>query len=366
MRTRTLVVFLVIIACVVAVILAVAYFLPISLFGSAPVAYPAELQVYTGLASSSPLFLQGVNASNSDNWAQAVSDFEQVLAVTTDPGQKLKVEFWLAPALQQAGDGPQAVSIYQAIAADDAQSDPRVRASAVQELGVMYYRSLDPQITQAIFSVAPYANLYVVGNIGLSYRNLFAYATSIYPVATAELRTAQWYANQLLNQSSVDSTTTAQYKQIIRLDIAAADPDLAYMAADPTQINDYLNTLIIRANLVAKMTQLGDTSYGDPESGFKQVLALYAASDISARDGVARVYYAGYLAQTFGTARSSDINTILAPVTATTTPAAVSRFLTVNEQNAGGLKATIVSIASIDSAFKKVLVSLGWTAADFK
>jgi len=242
-------------------------------------------------------------------------------------------------------------------------------------MAAAFYISGDARYTNEIFKDQPYTALYTASDVSQSYRNLFGYATSLYPLAYSELRIAFWYANQIVPASSngvapvtLSPDQVSSYKNIIRQDIASADKDIARIQNDPNQ-NGIIPALIQREAVVAgKMQITGDDSFGDAETLFKEDLALYASTTPPGSDGFTRYYYAAYLAHRYGKSRAADIENILAPLYTDApykgTPSA-HEFGT-ERNNILGDKPNLQLLASIDPKFKTYLISLGWTATDFK
>jgi hypothetical protein len=216
----------------------------------------------------------------------------------------------------------------------------------------------------------------VPNRTSVTYRNLFEYSASIYPVALSELYIANWYSAQLLSvvpaAGSSPSTTTAQtiatYKTYVLADMALANADVTKrIAGDTSEYGYYSNVMERQAVIEGQMWRLGFRSFGDPNAAFQTLLAFFPAHNLT-NDGTSRLQYAYFLVREYGAVRASDIQTLLAPIVTDPTHrgATIVSFLTNERSNALGEKATLGLLASIDPQFKAFLVSLGWQTSDFK
>lgn len=364
MHTRTLILFLVAILVAGGAVFAIDRFTPI--FGHRSPQAVSGVDVLNTARATNPSFQAGMQAYAAGDYVTAIAQYRTALT-SADHASAASINLQLASALTRTGSYEEAIAIYKNIAADYTYA-PSLRASAIQWMGVMYEYYTDPSITTAIFSSEPYSELYSASSTSYSYRRLYEYAASIYPLSLSELRAASWYANQLISpteQLKNDASLRARYKETIATDIAAADRFLTSSGAGPLYTN-YLDSFRERAVLLGKLARLGDTSQGDPEEAFQKVINLYAQNNKASQDGMARIGYAVYLTHAYGKSRAQDIHQILTPLTSVPPISQVpDSFWISSEKKGSSYRKVFAEIASIDRAFKMLLLAHGWTEADF-
>ena len=342
---------------------------------------PVGVTTYDALLSDNPAFAQADALYAAGNVAGAESELNSALQNAHTPEEAGQIQIKLATVIENGFSDPttalNAIPLLKQIAANTSYS-PIIRASAIQEMGVAFYNTGDKRFTDAIFSNdALYSTMFVSGDTDLSYRHLFQYAASIYPLAYSELRIAKWYSGRIYESAQAASSNSAahlsadqvsSYKDMIRQEIAAAHTDEQRIQNDPHQ-NRIIPALIQNeAILIGRMQSIGDDSFGDAEPLFQRALSLEAAAKPPLSDGFTRYYYAAFLAQRYGTSRASDVQNILAPFYTSDAyqgTAAVREFGS-ERNNILGDKPNLQLLASVDPKFKAYLISLGWTASDFK
>ncbi|HEV3245025.1 MAG TPA: hypothetical protein VG102_01570 [Candidatus Paceibacterota bacterium] len=330
--------------------------------------YSSTDTVFSTLMSSNSEFAQGTQLSQTGQYDQALPYYKQALSSASDPAQEGEIAFKIAVVTEKSGGYSgylAAIPLLKAVAANTSYTNI-TRAYAVQEMGLMFYTYADPKITAAIFGDSPYTSLYVQNDTALSYRHLFEYAASFYPLALSDLRVASWYANELAS-SNAASTSTQAYTSIIQQQITAANTDITRMKSDPNE-EGYVPTALMREALIAGDMQLaGTTSFGDVDALFKQDLDLYAADGMPQYDAFARYNYASLLYRLYGSSRLSDVTQILSPLYASKSykGSSFEEFLRNERANVTGEKAHIIQLAKVDPAFKQYLETLGWTSSDF-
>ncbi len=325
--------------------------------------YQEASDAYKELWTVSPAFAQAARLQNVKEYAQAAQKYREALASVQDPAQEGVVKFWLASSLEVGGGYAEAVAVLKSVVADEEKFSAMTRAYAVQRLAHMYHRYNDPLITKEIFKDEPYKSLFVQGRTLRSYRNLFDYATKLYPLALSELYVADWYAERVAYASSSAPT----YMDIIRERLALAEQDLERVRNEPSQKYTFLNALERRAVLLAKVEQAGEPPLGDTEGAFREVIDLFAANNLP-NDVTARFQYALYLAKKYGNVRAADIRALLAPLNEDLSAHSVSwgTFIKNERARAAQPNPNLLLLASIDPGFKKLLLSLGWKESDFK
>ncbi len=333
---------------------------------------------YDVLMQSNAAFASGRQLVAMGQFDQAVPDFQAALASATDPVQQARIKLAIAGATERGtshGGYLAAIPLLKQIAANTTY--PNIsRAYALQEMGQIFYTYNNPQITKAIFSDPPYSTMFVTGHPPLSYRHLFEYAASFYPLAIPELRVADWYAKQIYKSTEASSTTQTldpqtvlSYKQIIRQDISAATSDLDRIKKSSTESGYVPTALQIEANVFLDLQLSGDSSFGDAIATMQSVLNIYSSANQPEVDGFARYRYALYLAELKGVSAKAEVQTALSPlytdpVYAASTSSLV-RFLSDARTATNGIKGNLILLASFDPKLKTYLISLGWVAQDF-
>ena len=325
--------------------------------------YETAADIHSRLKSDNAAYAQANQLRRAEKYADAAKAYRAALADVTDVGEETEIRFWLAYSYSVIGNYAESIAIYKQLAAASTTLSRVTRAHAVQNLAHMYYRFGDPEITKEIFKTYPYKRFYNAKYIPLSYRNVFDYAASLYPLALAETYSAEWYANRLV----AGTTTRPEYPDIVREKLRLAEKDLESVRNDASQRNTFMDALERRAVVLGKMRRTGDTSFADPEAAFKELLQYHKTFGIR-YDGTARLQYAYYLAHVYGKDRAADIQNVLAPLVAAPNGrgAIVDSFLKNERLNRLGSRSTLARLAAIDPAFKQLLVSLGWTEKDFQ
>ena len=321
-------------------------------------------------------FSSGIQARSTGNFKVAQTFLEKALGETTDHIQHGVVAYWLADTYVLTASYQQAIPLLKTIAQNTAYA-PITRAYALQEMALTYYRLRDPGVTTEIFKDQPYIQLQVSGNTGLTYRHLFEYATALYPLALSDLNIATWYVSDAISvtqKKDAGSLTAAEADALIATDLAQVHSDVALADAHISDVeagtlhdSSYKQALLQRALVLGRMSILGDTSLGDPDAAFTDLLASYQKSGAT-DDGTVRLQYALFLGTKYGSARASDIQSVLAPLIQEPDSRLgwlKSSLQQIRVTKDANLKASYVTIASIDPDFKKLLISYGWTSSDF-
>ena len=262
--------------------------------------------------------------------------------------------------------------MFKEIAGNTGNPD-RLRANAVQEIGSMFYTYADPKITDEIFKDQSYASLQTKGNVALTYRHLFEYASSLYPLARSELYIAGWYASELLKQSNSNAKTSTKipsevdaeaYVAIIAQKLKNADHDIEQMRQSSFDDASVPITLSSRASTIGKLDLAGIEAFGTGKDAYQKVLDEYKSRGWT--NGFLHFRYASFLAQKNGESSAGDIRAILAPLySGDVAYALTGDFLRKERGNVTGSKEKIILLAGYDSKFKSYLLTLGWKAADF-
>lgn len=324
----------------------------------------------TVLSQNNPDFAQALAAQSQHNYTLSKQYYEAALQTTTDPVQQAQIEYDIASATEESGDYADAIQMYKQIAADTSNYN-FVRAYAVQQIGLIYYTYLggnESPIVAATFNSAPYSSFYATSSISLSYKNLFQYAASIYPLGQSESRIAYWYAVNIAD--TLHSTTTPEavselssMNQAIQL----ANQDSARAVLDPGSQRMVPSVYMLEGLSYEFLAPLGVASSTEIEAQFSQAVRL---ADSFGYAGYERYYYASYLARAYGSSRESDIQSLLAPFTSSNAAEIdppVSAFFAATESDSSQNvnKQSMIRLANLDPSFKTYLLSLGWENSDF-
>jgi hypothetical protein len=319
---------------------------------------------YKSLSETNTSFAQAEQLAAQDRYSDALTLYREALQSTRDDEQRLQIRLLEARTLVLMGSYMEAVPILKEIAGTQSElSTSRARALAFAEIAAIYSFGR-VQVNREIFKDEPFKSLWVANDIDLTLRRLYEYAASIHPIAIAQLRVAQSYAAELSLEGDTLSDLEVQTKiAAIQGLLSSADQDIEYLRGQSAMTKDLHTALLARAKLIGDV-QIHGVSLGDADEAFATAIAAYA-SEGPGHDGVARYYYAIFLAQAFGESRASDIQEILAPLsTAAYAQSSVTNTLKTARTN-GFFRQFPVLLSSIDPEFKAYLVTLGWTQANF-
>ena len=265
---------------------------------------------YFALLEESASFAQAEEMFGKQECERAAPLYEQALVDVKNETQRGHVMFKIALCSYLTDDYVRAIPIFKDVGANPANKN-FTRAYAVQYLGTSHYAYADAKIDEEIFRDEPYRSLWVEGDVRLSYRHLFEYASALYPLAISELRIAEWYAGELfLKTDMLSAEEKDRYHGVINAKIASAETDIARMRGVPGEAIGLPAVFNRKAMVLGTLAQLGDIPASEAEDAFKAVLAAYDERS-SRLDGYARLYYAIFLARMYGAERAPDVRNIL-------------------------------------------------------
>jgi len=323
-----------------------------------------DIQTPTEIAED---FFQGGN-----DGAEAKELYEKTLQGTLSYNDEAQAKFRLASIDARSPDIDiqyKAIDAFKAIAANVNYS-LLWRGNAVEYVGRIYYSQHDQRLFDYIFTGDPYQSYLVEDDIDLSFRQLYEYASSLYPVADAELRIASWYASEVtsLATDSISSTQQALIDgmtTIVQTKLASADRDIQRIMRSGGNTDPRIPRLLNRrANVLGLMFEAGVTDIGDPEVAYREALESVVKTGGTSQLGFTKYHYAAFLARVYSAERSKDISILLRDFYETDiyNDRSVFEFFT-NEKDVVPVTAAgkdLQSLASIDTDFKDLLVSLGW------
>jgi len=320
-----------------------------------------EATFYENLISSNRDFALGESLYKNGKYESAISSYKTALQNVSNLNEKAQVLYKISLAYRFNNQPLIAIPLFKEIVAIS-EYPSTTRAYAVQAMGQAYYSFNDPAITEEIFKDSPYKEMYNKDDNALSYRKLFEYASSFYPLGIPETRIAQWYAQEIVNSNkSGDTSNNESYKNIIRTKLANATTDIARTQTNPDRGSTYIPEILTReASVLGMLSISGDESLGSPEEAFKKSLDTAAGS--TTYEAQARYFYTLFLAQKYGTARSTEIQNLLSDfyTTARYDNTGIVRFIKNEKDNQTGVKKDIIMLANLDPKFKNYLIKLGW------
>lgn len=350
-----------IVAISLAIFLAASYFLAVN----SP-HYDSQNTPSAALLKTNEFYVSAQQAAQAGNYEQAKPLYEKALGEAVDNIQKGQIDFKLAFIEDRFGDPVKAIGMYKAIVASpDFNQYNIIKAYALQSMAELHYRDLSPAITAEIFKDAPYKSFKVEGNIPLTYRHLEEYATSFYALGLSELRIAEWYATNYTKASTPGGNATSTYPSLIKQAVDFADADVARTKDDPNASTLIPDILVRKEAVYARMYRNGLATAAETEKFCKDAIDIYTTKDLKYQDGFARYYYALFLSSQ-GASRAADLKAVLAPLE--TDPGYKGAYILdffANGKKNPQQKTRLAMLAGKIPEFKTLLLSLGWTSADF-
>lgn len=341
---------------------------------SAPASYSVSNTPTAVLATQNADYAVAIAYEKAAKYDLALLSYQKALPMAKDQVQTAQIRVKVALMNERSGNYKDAIAEFKAIAADTANY-AIARAYAVQEIGLMnlYITVNDAHqiILTETFKDSPYDSFKKEANSNLTYTKLFEYAASLYPLGYSEAYVAYGYAGEVINTLH-GATTTPQgmaYISLIRKNIQAADADISRMKAVPGEAVLLPETLVRQGNTVGRLVSIGAADPLQAELYYKSGVA-YGAT-IGNKPGSFNTFnYAAFLADHYGTARSTDIKTLLLPFRVGNEAQIYSNIMSFykNARTDATLlksKKLLIKMGRIDSDFKTYLIALGWKASDF-
>lgn len=330
------------------------------------------------LVSRNEEYANAVAYKKEGKYDLALQSYEKALLVAQDRFQAAQIKFNIAGMNEKLGNYTTAITGLKEIVADDTNSSI-ARANAAQEIGLMYSvyaLSVEPAVKEEMlsetFKGSPYETFKSGTNLNLAYTRLYEYATSLYPVGASEARVASGYTGELFTTLK-GATTTPQgktYVDRIKQSLKAADADIARMKNIPGEAVLIPSTLVREGAVLGRLATVGAATAAEAEPYFKAGLA-YDQMQGNSSGSFNAFNYAAFLVEHYGAQRASDLKSILSVFRVGNEKAIyadIARFLRTARTDASLAKnkAQMVVMAREVPSFKEYLLSLGWTAADFK
>lgn len=309
--------------------------------------------------------------SSADTIDQRAELYRQAMRHATDATQEGHIQYKLANTYIQKRDFSTAILIFENIATTTAYSRFD-RAYAIKMLGSMFYNYHDPDIKNLTFAAEPFASMAVAGDDLLTYRHLFEYCSSVYPLGYCEGRIADWYANQLVlfhaDSTAASPQAASQYARLIQEKLVNIDRDIARIKTDSNASADIPELLLRKAIILGKLAEIRQFDDKKAEQAFLDAQQLNLVTFATSSPFIA-YHYADFVNRVWGSTRAADIQNILSVIydSPIDLNAPVMFFLRNERNNVTGTKPAIAHLATVDPRFKTFLEStLAWQESDFE
>ncbi len=319
------------------------------------------------IADSNEEYRLAVTLRKDGNYLKAIQMYEEALKKTSSLEERAQIEYEIGATWNFSGDPITAIRTLKKVV-ENPQYPRILRADAVQLMGEVFYWRSDRVTFDEIFKDEPYRSLLVPGKINTSLKNLFEYASSIYPLAYAELRAAQFYAAKILNVQRAGLTVSSEglsineMKSLIRQKIINADRDVEnIMKQYPTDVRIY-NAQQKKAIIAGLLYLSGDDSFGDPIQLYEDAYRNALVQGYFNQAAFTLFNFASFLVRS-GTGNEGKIKNLLTELYTSTDfkkNTSIFQFLKNEEKNVSGAREDILLLAQIDPGFKDFLISLGW------
>jgi tetratricopeptide (TPR) repeat protein len=315
-------------------------------------------------------FNSGKEFQKEGDYQEALTSFQSALPQAQDSTQKAQIEFDIAYMTELSGNHLGSIALFKQIVANTSY-DPIVRAYSVQELGIIYSSYADTSaIAAEIYKDAPYNSFLVDGDLSTAYRKLYEYSDSIYPLGGSEAHVAQLYSADILTRLQGATTTPegAAEVSLVQQSLQKANADIGRMENDISESATIPDTYMREAIAYANLAAVGATDPSQAEIFFQKALTTNTAIDNPVN--FINFYYAGFLATQFGSARASDIQTLLSVYSTKNAANLYQNVPTIftaarSDPSLVSIKSSLVLLGEMDSGFKTYLLSLGWYESDF-
>ncbi len=298
----------------------------------------------------------------------ARSKYEEALAQEDSVYEEARLRLLIAQTIRDEGEYVEAARQYKAIALDE-RYDAVARAYAVQALGVLGdYGDLSAR--EEIFREEPFLSLYNPANPSASYRRVFDYAITLAPLPISQLRVGMWYARELaIDKRKADPVFSEEIAEryrdrVERKLVRGRDADMLTTKEYP--FDDAIDRRVDAAYAITVgwFALAGFRSIDEADAAYKSAVDGYNQEGIELSDITLRIRYANFLSLA---GRGADVKEVLAPLSSDPryTPELLKTYLEPQQAYNMGLKENALRIAQDDEAFRALLVTLGWTEADF-
>lgn len=340
-------------------------------YKNVPIQYSSDQTISTVLDKKNTDYAKAREYQKNEQYNLAQEYYEKSLAQAKDRHQLSQIKLDIAVMNEIRGQYRDAIKQLKELAADTNNSS-LLRAYAVQEIGMMYYRYFSSEIQSETFTDTPYNSFINDGNVNMAYTRLFEYAANIYPLGNSEARIASGYAEALIEELR-GATTSPQGKiYIARIvqSLQAADADISRIETVGEGAVMIPDLLARQGSAISRLEYLGVMKSGTAETYYQRALAYSLKTD-HLPGSFTSFTYAQFLISRFGEARAQDVKNVLAPFRVGNekeiynTIADYFRMVRTDSRFAR-TKKQIISMGNIAPDFQVYLYSLGWQTSDFK
>jgi hypothetical protein len=302
------------------------------------------------------------------------------------PGQESQLFFKYAVATRYEDGEVEAVPFFQQIALNE-NYPIRNRGNAVEYLGRMYYNSMDPDLYDAILSgPAPFSDFIAEAEVDRElygqdvanpFKNLYEFASSLFPTAEGEFRLATFYVEdleavkqQIANGESVPEGLADSIRSAIDVRITQGKADIERLTeADFYDLRHERGVLGL-AMVLGKLELIDEASdLGDAEETYNEALRMFALRGPYIGQFV-NINYGIFLAQRN---EPGDLEKTLSLLDQFYAPAAERSYQGVYDFLAerdsvyrSDLDGELMVLAEADPRFRELMISLGWEEEDFE
>lgn len=310
-----------------------------------------------------------------NDYSQALNFYKKALPQAKDLSQEAQIKYDIALMTELGGRYAEAIQLYKEIINTNAYY-PIIRASAVQSIAGMHYSYYDAYdlVVKETFKDLPFRNFYKnesTSELNISYRKLYEYGLSIYPLSLSAARVAGFYQQHVFTVLK-GSTTTPDGMADVSLaleNLNLAQKDIVRISNDPVE-SLVLPQIYIRLGLIyGALDEMGVVHSGVTEEYFQKGMQL--ATVHNAKPGSFNAYlYASYLVRTYGAKRSDDIKKLLAPFkkeNSSNISPGVNEFFTstLTNKDLTRERGSLKLLGQLDPDFKTYLLTRGWRQIDF-
>jgi tetratricopeptide (TPR) repeat protein len=267
------------------------------------------------LRTVSDAYKQGDQLVYDQNYQEAIPVLEDALDEVNSFEQEAQVKYKIALAVDKTGDEIKAINLMKEIVANPDYPN-LIKAYAVEYIARIEFSGHQDGVYEEMFKGDPYQSFLDPNDSNLSYRRMFDYASSFYPLSLSEARSAYWYAERInhIQNSEPDTPERAEtikkIKDIIRLKFYNIDADVARESKYAPGSSRIVQALEWKAITAGRLFVGGDDSFGNPEQLFGQAFDALGGRD-SNDSAFISYQYAAFLANAYGHDRDEDIKRLL-------------------------------------------------------
>lgn len=329
---------------------------------------PYGLSPAAQLKANNDVYQDARFARDIKDYDKAISLYEDALTNSSNSEVRAQIEYEIGVVQNYMNDPIGAIRRLKTVA-NNTDYSPLIRAYAIQQMGEVFYWRSDPATFDEIFKDDPYTNMFVPDKPSTSLKNLFEYASSFYPLAYAELKTAQFYANKILNVQTAGLTVSSEglsideMKILIRQKVENAEKDIEdikKLYPTDTRISSAIQRKAIIAGLIYRA---GDPFLGDPRILFEQARQGELIRGNFNQAAFTTYHFASFLAQIGSIGNKEEVQALLEDFYEDGKFAKTTTFYDFLKNEGGAISTSrenILLLAEIDPKFKNLIISLGW------